>query len=301
MSPTLPRGIYAPLLTFYRADESVDTSAVVAHARTLVDDGVSGLVVAGSTGEFHLLDDGERRDLFAAVRGACPDVPVVAHVGAPTTRRSIALAKHAADGGAAAIMLVTPYYNRVGERELEASLRAVHEAAPGLPLLAYSMPLMAGADYGSELLVRLAGDGVLYGSKESGREQDRLLALLSAMPADFAIFVGNAALLAPGVLAGAHGGVLGLANAAPAACVAMYEAAARGDVDDAATCWEALAPLDQAIREAGPAPTGMRAAAAARLGLAAHARRPLQPVTAEALDRIEAAMREASPVTAARP
>ena len=298
MRCSLPRGIFAPLLTFYGADESVDLDSIAAHARSLVGDGVAGLAVGGSTGEFHLLDDDERRAILEAVREACPDVPVVAHVGAPTTRRSVALAEHAAAAGAAALMFVTPYYNRVGERELEASLRAVHEAAPEIGLLAYSMPPLAGSDFSCELLLRMAEDDVLCGSKESGREIDRLIALLAATPAAFAVFVGNAALLAPGVLAGAHGGVLGLSNAAPAACVAMYDAAARGDADAAAACWDALAPLDHAIREAGPPPTGMRTAAARRLGLPTHTRRPLQPVSAGARDRIGVALREAVPATA---
>ena len=64
---------------------------------------------------------------------ACPGTPVLAQVGAPAQRDAVALAEHAAAAGAAAVMLITPYYNRVGPDELAGLARAVHGAAGGLP------------------------------------------------------------------------------------------------------------------------------------------------------------------------
>ena len=97
--PMPPPGVHVPLLTLYDAAEEIDVDATAAFARRLVDAGVHGLVLAGSTGEFHLHTPAERRALLEAVIAACPGTPVLAQVGAPAQRDAVALAEHAAAGG----------------------------------------------------------------------------------------------------------------------------------------------------------------------------------------------------------
>ncbi len=177
-----PPGVHVPLLTLYDAAEEIDIDATAAFARRLVDAGVHGLVLAGSTGEFHLHTPPERRALLEAVIAACPGTPVLAQVGAPAQRDAVALAEHAAQAGAAAVMLITPYYNRVGRDELAGLARAVHGAAGGLPLLAYTMPAMAGSQWPLDVLRELASEGVVSGVKESGEEVGRFLQLLDTCP-----------------------------------------------------------------------------------------------------------------------
>ena len=80
-------------------------------------------------------------------------------------------------------MLITPYYNRVGPAELAALARAVHERGRGLPLIAYTMPAMAGSQWPLDVLRELAAEGVVSGVKESGEEVGRFLQILDALPA----------------------------------------------------------------------------------------------------------------------
>ena len=124
--PMPPPGVYAPLLTLYDAGEEIDVAGTAALGRRLVDAGLHGLVVSGSTGEFHLHTPVERQVLLEAVIAACPGTPVLVQVGAPAQRDAMALAAHAVAAGAAGVMLITPYYNRVGPKELAdfAHLRA---------------------------------------------------------------------------------------------------------------------------------------------------------------------------------
>jgi dihydrodipicolinate synthase/N-acetylneuraminate lyase len=283
--PMPPPGVYAPLLTLYDGGEDIDLAATAAFARRLVDSGVHGLVLSGSTGEFHLHTPGERRALLEAVLEACPGTPLLVQVGAPAQRDAVALAGHAADRGAAAVMLITPYYNRVGPAELAAFARAVHGAAGGLPLIAYTMPAMAGSQWPLELLRELAAEGIVNGVKESADEVGRVLQILNACPPPFAAFCGTPPLLIPTVLAGGHGGILALANVAAERCVAVYDAALRGEGRRAAELFAPLVPLIGAIRAAGAAPTGLRAAAAARYGIATATRGPLAPVADDAAVR----------------
>jgi dihydrodipicolinate synthase/N-acetylneuraminate lyase len=275
--PMPPPGVYAPLLTLYDDGEEIDLTATAALARRLVDAGIHGLVVAGSTGEFHLHTPAERRALLEAVIAACPGTPVLAQVGAPAQRDAVALAKHAAATGASAVMLITPYYNRVGTPELAGFARAVHQAVPGLSLIAYTMPAMAGSQWPLEVLRELAAEGVVGGVKESADEVGRFLQILNACPPPFAAFCGTPPLLIPAVLAGGHGGILAIANAVPERCVAVYEAAAAGEGRRAAELFAPLVPLIGAVRAAGAAPTGLRAAAALRFGVGTATRRPLAP------------------------
>jgi dihydrodipicolinate synthase/N-acetylneuraminate lyase len=283
--PMPPPGAYAPLLTLYDAGEEIDLDATAAFARRLVEAGIHGLVVAGSTGEFHLHTPAERRALLEAVLAACPGTPVLAQVGAPAQRDAVALAEHAAASGAAAVMLITPYYNRVGPGELASLARAVHGAAGGLALIAYTMPAMAGSQWPLELLRELAAEGVVGGVKESADEVGRMLQIISGCPQPFAAFCGTPPLLIPNTLAGGHGGILALANAVPERCVAVYEAAAAGEGRRAAELFAPLIPLIAAIRAAGAAPTGLRAAADLRFGIGTNTRRPLAPISADAAIR----------------
>lgn len=280
-----PPGVYAPLLTLYDGGEDIDLAVTAAFARRLADSGLHGLVVAGSTGEFHLHTPEERRALLEAVVEACPGTPVLVQVGAPAQRDAIALARHAAASGAAGLMLITPYYNRVGTSELTAFAHAVHRAVPGLPLIAYTMPAMAGSQWPLELLRELAADGVVSGVKESADEVGRMLQIINGCPPPFAAFCGTPPLLIPSVLAGGHGGILAIANAVPERCVAVYAAAAAGDGRRAAELFAPLIPLIGAIRAAGAAPTGLRAAAAVRFGVSDATRGPLAPVADDAAIR----------------
>ena len=283
--PMPPPGVYAPLLTLYDGGEDIDLAATAAFARRLADSGLHGLVVAGSTGEFHLHTPDERRALLEAVVAACPGTPVLVQVGAPAQRDAIALARHAVACGAAGVMLITPYYNRVGTGELTAFARAVHAAAGDVPLIAYTMPAMAGSQWPLELLRELAAEGVVSGVKESADEVGRMLGIIHACPQPFAAFCGTPPLLIPSVLAGGHGGILAIANAVPERCVAVYEAAVAGDGRRAAELFAPLVPLIGAIRAAGAAPTGLRAAAAVRFGVSDATRRPLAPVADDAAVR----------------
>jgi 4-hydroxy-tetrahydrodipicolinate synthase len=273
-----PPGVYAPLLTLYDDGEGIDLPATAAFARRLVDAGIHGLVVGGSTGEFHLHTTEERRALLEAVIAACPGTPVLVQVGAPAQRDAIALAKHAAASGAAGAMLITPYYNRVGQAELVAYAHAVHAAAPGRPLVAYTMPAMAGSQWPLEVLRELAAEGVVSGVKESADDTGRMLQIIDACPQPFAAFCGTPTLLIATVLAGGHGGILAIANAVPERCIAVYEAIDAGDGLRAGELFAPLVPLMAAIRSGGSAPTGARAAAAIRFGVANATRRPLGPV-----------------------
>lgn len=149
--------ILTAMVTPFRDDLSLDLDAAVALAKYLVDDlGNDGLVVNGTTGESPTTTDPEKRDLLAAVIDAVGDrASIVAGVGTNDTRHTIGRAEEAAAQGADGVLVVTPYYSRPPEAQLEQHFRQVADATD-LPLMLYDIPHRAGLAIPQQMLIRLA-------------------------------------------------------------------------------------------------------------------------------------------------
>src|SRR5919206_3215083 len=132
-------GVLPALITPFTDDGSaIDTQALAANVERLIGAGVAGLVPGGSTGEFTTLTTADRRQLTeATVAAAAGRVPVVAGTGALSTRETVELSMHAAQAGAAAVMIVPPFYDAPSWRELLAHFTAVADAID-IPIMYYN-------------------------------------------------------------------------------------------------------------------------------------------------------------------
>jgi 4-hydroxy-tetrahydrodipicolinate synthase len=138
-------GVLPALITPFTDDGArIDADALAAIVERLVGAGVGGLVPGGSTGEFTTLTNDERRELVElTVAAAAGRVPVVAGTGALSTRETIDLSVHAERSGAAAVMIVPPFYDALSWRELKAHYTAV-AAAIEIPIMYYNLPSATG-------------------------------------------------------------------------------------------------------------------------------------------------------------
>src|SRR5919112_2664489 len=138
-------GVLPALITPFTEDgAAIDTQALAANVERLIGAGVAGLVPGGSTGEFTTLTNAERRQLTeATVAAAAGRVPVVAGTGALSTAETIELSVHAERTGAAAVMIVPPFYERLGWRELLTHYAAVAERV-SIPIMYYNLPSASG-------------------------------------------------------------------------------------------------------------------------------------------------------------
>src|SRR5262245_57157504 len=138
-------GVLPALITPFSDDgAAIDAGALAANVDRLVGAGVGGLVPGGSTGEFTTLTNAERRRLVeVTVEAAAGRVPVVAGTGALSTRETVELSVHAERAGAAAVMIVPPFYEALGWRELRAHYAAVADAI-GIPIMYYNLPSPSG-------------------------------------------------------------------------------------------------------------------------------------------------------------
>src|SRR5919206_1928076 len=146
-------GVLPALITPFTEDGSaIDTQALAANVERLIGAGVAGLVPGGSTGEFTTLSNAERRLLVeATVEAAAGRVPVVAGTGALSTRETVELSVHAERAGAAAVMVVPPFYDPLSWRELRAHYTAVADAI-AIPIMYYNLPSASGVTLTAEQL-----------------------------------------------------------------------------------------------------------------------------------------------------
>jgi 4-hydroxy-tetrahydrodipicolinate synthase len=196
--------VITAMVTPFDRDGGLDREAAAAVAIHLVSSGSEGLVVAGSTGEGPVLTDEERIDLFEAVVGAV-DVPVIASTGTNDTAHSVALTKRAKSCGVAAVLAVTPYYNRPSAAGVSAHFRAV-AAATDLPVLLYDIPIRSGRRIGPELTIQLAREvPTIVGVKDATGDVAAAATVVAESPAGFDVYCGDDSLTLPFASVGAAG------------------------------------------------------------------------------------------------
>ncbi len=232
----LSNGVSPALSTPLMDDGYTVNPAVTAQlAHFLMDAGVKGLFVGGTTGEGILLEPGQRMRLHQAAMDAAEGrVPVLLHVGANRLKDAVALAAHAESLGADGIAAVTPYYYGMDDDGLAGYYAAVAAAAPNTPLLMYDIPHMAVNGVGPALAARLSREiPSMAGMKSSQKDANAVRAVRDAAPADFILLAGNES-VALGLLAlGVDGLISGLSTAIPEPYVALTAAAAAGDLETA--------------------------------------------------------------------
>jgi 4-hydroxy-tetrahydrodipicolinate synthase len=213
MPEPLFTGVGVALATLFDDDGEVDAKATAGLAATLVDLGVRGVVVAGSTGEASALTAGERVALLTETRRAVPaGVPVIAGTGGASARQAAALTRDAREAGADAVLALCPPRNTDPRPDYD----AVAEAAGGLPALAYHFPQTAPPGIPVEALPDLP----VQGMKDSSGDPERLLSELEVF--DRPLYVGAAMLVLLAGSLGIAGAILAVANADPEHAVAAF-------------------------------------------------------------------------------
>lgn len=238
-------GSICALVTPFDAREQLDFLALDRLLDWHLASGTHGLVLAGSTGEAALLDDDEYRVLIAhAVQRVSGRIPVIAGIGSPSTRKSVAYARIAAEAGADAVLAVTPYYVRPTQHGLIAHYLHLAVASP-LPIILYNVPGRTGCDLLPETVAALATHPRIVGVKEARSEPERMAALLKLQSPDFAVLSGDDPTALHAMLAGAKGTISVAANVAPRAFAVLCERAASANEATRLTAED----LDRALHE----------------------------------------------------
>jgi 4-hydroxy-tetrahydrodipicolinate synthase len=245
----LLRGVVPPVCTPFTADYEVDEKSLRRLINHLIDGGVHGLFVLGSTSEVAYLTDKRRADVIRiAIDETKGRVPVVAGAIDMTTFRVIEHVRTAVAAGIDGIVLTAPFYVRTHPEEIALHFRMVKEACGDVPLYAYDIPVAAnGVKLETGTVLKLAKEGVIQGLKDSsGNDAGIRAVVLGAQKMglkDFVVLTGSELTVDSALMAGAHGVVPGIGNIDPVGYVMIFNYVASGDFQSARVEQERLTEM----------------------------------------------------------
>jgi 4-hydroxy-tetrahydrodipicolinate synthase len=235
------RGVITAMATPFDESGAVDEGAARRLASFLVEHGSHGVVVAGSTGEAATLDDAEHISLLRAVVDEIGDrAIVVCGSGTNDTRHSIELTKAAAEAGAAAALVVTPYYNKPNPAGIRAHFEAVAGAVPEMPVIAYNIPSRVVINVPPDLLAELAEIDNVVAVKQANNDELQQIDGLGLLAGNDDVFLRTLEL-------GGAGGILVASHLVGPQMREMWDAAQDGDLDRAGEIDVTLRPVYEAL------------------------------------------------------
>ncbi len=257
------QGVLAPVLTPFDSQLNPDPGRFVSFCRKLLDEGCTGLVPFGTTGEANSLSVEERERLLdALLEGGVPAEKLIPGTGCAALPDTVRLSKKAARAGCAGVLVLPPfYYKNPSEEGLYRSFaRAIDKTGEGrLRVYLYHIPQVSQVGISLRLIERLlkAYPGVVTGIKDSSLELEHTRALLRAFPG-FEVFVGTEKFLLATLREGGAGCITATANVnAPAIARAFRERSEerQREIDVVREAFEKL-PLIAALKEAIARRTG---------------------------------------------
>ncbi|MFA5899867.1 MAG: 4-hydroxy-tetrahydrodipicolinate synthase [Hyphomicrobium sp.] len=282
------KGSLTALITPFR-NGKVDEDAFCRFVDWQISEGTHGLVPTGTTGESPTLDfDEHKRVIELAIQTAKGRVPVIAGTGSNSTAEAIELTEHAANVGADAVLVVTPYYNKPTQEGLYQHYKAINDAVD-IPIVIYNIPGRSIVDMTVETMTRCFDLKNVVGVKDATANLARASQQRLAMGPDFNLLSGEDATALGFMAHGGHGCISVVSNIAPRLCAEFQNACLAGDYKTALVLHDRLMPLHDAMFcEANPGPVKY---AASRLGLCeAEMRLPMAPITQASQRIVDAAM-----------
>ena len=283
-------GAFAPVTTpFDPASGNLDRPGLEQNVRSHIASGLSGVVVAGSTGEGALLDERERALLVDWTRPLVPgDRWLIAGTGAESTRLTIERSRYAAQRGADAVLVVAPHYygaTAMTDAALENHFRRVADGSP-VPVILYNIPKYAHFVLSPGLVAALSEHGNVIGIKDSSGDLALLEAYIAgAQGPSFSVLTGNGGQLVDAFERGARGAILAVSVFTGSLVPETLRSAMEGKPAAAKQSQERLTPLAREI-VGGLGPAGVKAALDL-VGLAGGpVREPLLPLDEAARRRV---------------
>jgi 2-dehydro-3-deoxy-D-pentonate aldolase len=295
-------GLMPAMVTPFDERGEVDLGVTEALVERFIEAGVDGISPLGSTGEAsHLTSEERKRFIEEVTRNVGGRVPLVVGVGAAGTREAIELASHAEGVGVDAVLIVSPFYWKVGEEALFRHFAAVAESVD-IPVVVYNLPMLTGIDLSPSLIARIAAECPnVTGVKDTVTDYRHTVGVLREIKPvrpDFSVLSGWEDLILPSLLAGADGSICAFANVAPELFVNLVHSARDSDLERAAELhWRVLSLVT--LGGYSDPPISAIKLAMNKLGvpISPAVRGPALPIREEAHENVESVLREAGLLT----
>jgi 4-hydroxy-2-oxoglutarate aldolase len=246
------KGIIPPMVTPFDESGAVRYDCFEKNIEKYVEAGIEGYLVLGSNGESVYLEHSEKLKLIEAARKRVPSsMMLLAGTGVESTQGTINLTKEAADRGVDAVLVKNPFYfkSQMTFDVYLAHYTAVADASP-IPIIIYNVPVFTGVPLQSRLVIELAKHSNIRGLKDSSGDPKSISEVVwNTNSETFGVLAGAAPTLLPAFVAGARGGIVAIACAAPKAALALYKAFVAGDFKKAGAVQRIIAPAAGAVTE----------------------------------------------------
>ncbi|MDF1539144.1 MAG: 4-hydroxy-tetrahydrodipicolinate synthase [Candidatus Thorarchaeota archaeon] len=250
----VPKGVMPALVTPFTRDGDLIENSLKTIIDYTIEKGATGLVPAGTTGEFVYMRTEERKKLLRlAVEYADGRVPVVAGTGQNSTRATVELTKYAADIGCQAALVISPFYLRPGDKGYYEHYETVARKSD-LPIILYNIPQCTLGVLNSSLVEDLAELDNIVGIKDSSGVIGYTLELIQKLNGKIPLLIGHDECFLSAVAAGAEAAILASANIIPHIWLEIMEKVKKGDIDGAANLQHSVQTLSRIVTRNGGAP-----------------------------------------------
>ena len=225
------KGSNVALITPFK-NNSLDEEAYIKLIHFHIDNGTSGLVPAGTTGESPTLSHEEhQRVIDLCIKESNGKIPVIAGTGSNSTEEAISLTSHAEKVGANGALIVTPYYNKPTQEGLYQHYKAINDKC-GIPIIIYNIPGRSVIDMSVDTMARLFELKNIAGVKDATGDLDRVNQQLSKMGKEFIQLTGNDDNAFEFNKRGGVGTISVTANIAPKLCADFQKLSVSKDKDE---------------------------------------------------------------------
>ena len=284
------KGIITAMVTPFDENQKINETAARQLVDKLISQGVHGLFILGTNGEFHVLSDDEKVEFAKIVIDqAAHRVPVYVGAGACGTQETIKLAQRMEAVGADALSVISPYFIAPTQQELADHYRKVAEAV-NIPIIMYNIPKNTGINIEPETVKSLIGVKNISGIKDSSGNMENMQGYIDAgKDSDFVVLVGSDSKILPALKIGAAGAIAGTSNVIAELDVSIYENYLKGNLEAAEQAQKDIDVL-RGVLKLGTVPSVMKRAVTL-LGInVGDARYPVSKLPAEADEQIKAAL-----------
>lgn len=254
-----PKGMFVPVVTPFREDQSIDFDAFKEVIDYVLGFGLDGILIAGSTGEYHTMTADEQKEVIKkGIEFVNARVPVMAGIGRYTAKETVDFAKFAGECGATWGLVLPPYYQPTTDENVIEFFIDIADNSP-IGIVIYNNPFSTGVELQPELLAVLAKHPNIVSLKDTSDmvHTSKTIALTREIP-DFTVFQGYEHTILPALAIGAAGGFAILMNALPKEYVKLYDLVKRNKWEEAAEFSMNMANLYTAM-EAEPYPAPVKA------------------------------------------
>lgn len=298
------RGVFLPIPTPFTFTGDLDLSALRGNIAKWNATGIRGYVMLGSTGERVHLHEREYLEVIATAREAAATstegMAFIVGAGQQSTRGTIDEIKRVTSAGPVdAFLVITPSFYRpsITQESLTTHYQNIADESPA-PIILYSMPALTGIKIEPATAARLSEHKNVLGIKDSSNDLEGLRETIKLVNPGFAVLTGNGTVFCDALSAGARGGILAVACAAPDICLAIFAALQSGDCNTASSLQNKLTPLAAAVTTRFGI-GGLKAALEVQGYVGGAVRAPLQPANDQARAEIRRCL-EATQVETAR-